>query len=350
MNETSSLLTGLIARIPAAPMFLTQLILGGRAPILSGNARVKLQLYRAGQKLAPISTAARGGVIMTHYGYDDIEVEAPLLAPMWDMTELTNTIAPGELSVVGPDGNVLTESTSTRKDRWRGLKLAEAVEMVRRRKEWMLSTQLTTGKIVLRGEGGYNVTIDLGWDNNTAITTAWDAEGGDPIEDIRALQDEASIAGIPMPNVLVLSPTAGQAFINNAKVASRLQANIGQLDPILDITRLPYPATRRIGYIREIDLMVYAYGAQYDNDGTMTPFIPAGTGVLFPSADVNSAMHANGAIHDTREDTWFSGEYYVREFSRPDGHADFLEVDARPVACLCEAESWYNLTGLTSAY
>lgn len=353
MDQVTQMLLAALVRIPKAPTFLTSLLFGGKTPIYSGNAQVAIQLYRAGHKLAPISTPARGGVIMTHYGYDDIVVEAPLMAPEWDMSELHNTPAPGELTMMGPDGNVRTVTTEDRLDRWRGLKMAEGLEMFDRRREWMVAKQLTTGQIALKGEGNYNVTIDIGWDNDVTVSTAWDASGADPFADIEAQQQDAIEAGVTAPNVLVLAPDAASAFMTNAKVKERLQFNAGYTDPIFNIERLPGTAARRIGYIRELDLMVYSYGARFadpENNGVMTPFIPSGTGVLVPSADINDGVVAYGAIYDDRFKSWFSGETYVREYSRSDGHAGFLQLNQRVVNCLTEAESWYNLKGLTTSY
>jgi hypothetical protein len=350
MNEISRLLLQAIIRIPKAPTFLTSLILGSRQPVLSGNTKVKIQLYKAGQKLAPISTPAKGGVIMTHYGYDDIDIEAPLLAPEWDMTELHNTAAPGELTMLGSNGDVQQVTTEDRAAIWKGLKMAEGIQMIARFREWMIATQLTTGQIVLTGAGGYNVTIDIGFDNNVSVTNAWDADAGDPISDLQELRYQAIALGLPAPNVLVLSTTAGAAFMNNAKVQERLKLAVGQMDPIFGLEPLPGVAATRIGYIREIDTMVYTYGATWDNNGVSTPFIPAGTGVYVPSAAINNVCYAQGAIYDARDKSWFSGDLYPREYSRGDGHAEFLQLNSRPVNCLTEAESWYNLEGLVTSY
>lgn len=351
MNETSKLLIGVMARIPGAPMLLRDLIIGQRQPTLSGNAKVALQMYRGGQKLAPITTTLHGGVIMTHTGYDELVVEAPLLAPLWDMSELLNTRAPGEAEAYTVDtaGNVVSNSTSDRLNTWRALRLAEGRAMVDRRVEWMLAQQLTTGTVVLQGQG-YNKTIDVGFDNTISDLTAWDDASADPISDLRTLRNEATNAGLPAPNVLVCSTDVAAVLMANAKFKAQMQLNVGYSDPILGIAPMNYPAAYRVGYIAEIDTMIYAYGAVYTNDaGASTKFIGSGRAVYFPSADRNAVCYANGAIYDARDNSWFSGQYYVREFSNDSGHANFLEVDARPVACLAEAESWYSLSGLVSA-
>ena len=345
----STLLTAVIKRIPRAPMFLYDLIVGNRSPVLSGNSKIRFQLFKAGKKLAPITTRTAGGVIMTHTGFTDWEMEAPLLGPMWDMSEAYETGAPGEDQWFSIDesGQAVQQTTANRVEAWRALRLAEGQEAIRRRIEWMLAQQLTTGSIVLTGRGGYSQTIDLGFDNTVSDLTAWDNASGDPIADLLTLRDEAANAGVPIPNVLVMASDTASAFVSNAKVKARLENNVSQLDPIFGQAPLNYPGAYRVGYIRELDVMAYAYGATYTSDaGATTSFIPTGRAVFFPSRERNEAMAAYGAIRDARDNRWYSGEYYVREFAGIDGHTEFLEVNSRPVACLCEVESWYSLSSL----
>lgn|GEM_PF-5764907 len=346
----STMLTALIRQIPPAPMFLFDLVIGNRVPTLSGNSTIRMQLYKGGSQLAPLTTRTVGGIIMTHIGYTEWDIEAPLLGPMWDMSRAYETMAMGEDQFqINDAGQAVAITTTDRVKLWKDLRLAEGKDMVRRRIEWMIAQQLTQGTINLTGRGGYAQSIDLDFDNNVDDLTAWDAEGSDPIEDLMTLRNESANAGVPIPNVLVMSPNTQSAFIKNANVKARLLNNVGQIDPIFGSKPLDYPAAYRIGYISEIDTMCYAYGATYTSDeGDSTPFIPSGMAVYFPSNQRNQVLYAYGAVRDARENAWFSEEFYVREFADISGHSEWLEINSRPVACMAEVDSWYSLSGLVT--
>jgi hypothetical protein len=351
MNDATRALIGAIMRIHGedTPPLLTRLALTGRPVIRAGNSQVEIELFKSGRKLAPISTPAAGGVIMTHTGYDKLVVETPLLAPKWDMTELGLLKAVGEVEVLRyTDGAVASVTTADRMTTWRGLRLREAVGMVRRRVEWMLAQQLVTGLITLEGEGGYRSTIDTNFTNTVQPQVSWDDPAATPITDLRAIQDAQAAEGLPISNHLVLNPDVAGVFTRNAEVLSSLMGNLG-MNAAIFADRRPSatdPLARYVCYIPELDLNVWSYGATYD-DGPSSPFyVPINTGVLFPDGARNTALMAYGAIRDSRSNAWIENEYYVREYSREDGHAEYLEVNSRPVACLCEVDSWASITAI----
>lgn len=350
--STTALLMGVFARIPRAGMLLRDLIIGSRTPTMSGNAKVRIQLYRAGQKLAPATTPAHGGVIMTHVGYEELEVEATYFAPAWDMTELADTRAPGEAEIVTLDmsGNVAQLTTADRVATWQDLKLREAREMMSKRMEWMLAKQLIDGTITIQGNGA-NTTIDVGFNNSITDPDPFDDSTVDPIDTLSALRDEAVALGVPVPNVLVVAPDVAAALRGNTKFRQTLLDYRGSNSPLFNNTVPLYPAATLLTYVPSIDTTIWQYGGTYahPDTGATTSFIPSGKAAYFPSADRNSAFYAHGSIWDTRNNTWYAVEAYPREWEGGEGRTKFFGLDSRFVCGLAEAESWYSLSNLLTA-
>lgn len=321
-----------VQRIPRASRFLRNMIFGPRPAIFSDTSKVTVDYYKGGRKLAPIVHRNIGGKMVDKIGFTSTDFEAPLSAPrdIYNEKDLEKRL-PGE-----PDYSGV--GIQDRMASYLALKVFDFTQMLERLEEWMVATQLVTGKLTLVGEG-YSDEIDLTHTNKFTPTTPWNDAAGDPIADLSAWKIAVGEASGVMPNVCVMAGDVFATFMANAKVqAAYDKRNImpGMLQPEMT----PDGEVISVGYIPSIDMWLYVYSAAYDLAGTSTKYIPADTLVLFPSFDRNSFQMYYGACWDADLDQSFRVDRYPRFFTDPAANAKFFELQSRPLPILREVASW----------
>lgn len=213
--------------------------------------------------------------------------------------------------------------------------LADQVDMLKRRQEWMAAQALVTGKLTVSGEGFPTSVIDFGRDASLTVVKAgtglWDAAAtvANPTDDVRLWQTMVlKISGARVTD-LVFTNTPYNALIKddevkNAILNTSIRANDEArliLGPLADMgaVLMGYWGTYR----------VWLYNDWFvDDDNVEQPMIPDGT-VLAVSSQMNGTR-AYGAIKDPAF-AYGAMAYAPKSWLQQDPAQRFLMLQSAPV-------------------
>lgn len=239
-----------------------------------------------GKKVAPFVAPSVGGMIIERGGFTTDKFEPPLIAPARNLTiDDLNKRGFGEavFSNVKPEQR---KTLLTLRD------LQELDRMTTRREEIMAAETMIDSKCVMKHitdasspatspeekviqfyTGGVNPNV-------YTPTVGWDDSGAKILQDINAMARMLTDKGLPAEE-LIVSGDVADAIINDATLQKLLDSrrmNLGGIEPL----ELPAGAAH-IGTLNVYGKMIkiIAYTETYENDeGTITPYIPAGTVIL----------------------------------------------------------------------
>lgn len=305
------------------------------------DQQVTIDLEKGGKRLAAFCSPDVGGKIVAEHGFSTREItpayikEKTILKPRKSFKrrigeQIGGAIAPGDRSVAR-----LVES------------LNEKIEAIHSRKEWMASTILQTGKLIIQGPGYPRVELDYKRDASLTIVLAndkkWGTAGADILGDIERFTSAVVKAGggVITDIVMTIGPWllafADEKFQKALDNRSYEGAKIA-VGPNMDESLVAYK-----GYIGNVRIWVYEdYYEILDDDGEVEsrePFLADGYIVGFGSRIDGRQYH--GAIMD--EDAGLqSMEYFGKSWTEKDPSARVLLVQSSPVVAPLRADNTFS--------
>ncbi len=241
--------------------------------------------YKDGnRKLAPFVAPRKGGLTIMRDGYYMERYEPPFIAPRRILTI-------DELSKRGFGEALYTTLTPEQRENVMIMNdIEELGELITRREEAMVAETMLTNACIMKHYADDMKTVYdekkimfYEGDSNPATytpTTKWGEVGAKILEDIYAMAMSLIERGLSASD-LIVAPDVAQILLNDETIQKLLDIrnyNLGSITPMA----LPTGVTRLCMLnIYGIDITVFVYAEQYENDeGELTPFIPAGTVIL----------------------------------------------------------------------
>jgi hypothetical protein len=221
--------------------------------------------------------------------------------------------------------------------------LADQIEMLQRRQEWMAAQVLRTGAVTVSGDLYDTVSVSFGRDAALTVVkpggSKWTDAGVNPLKDLADYAQLVFRKSGAMPVDVVMDPDAWAVFKEHAKVESRLasQRALGQLPTMMQGAKVESGGTL-MGTIDNFN--IWAYADWYiDDAGVEQPMLPSGT-VLVGSAGQLEGYRAYGAIKE--EKAGLQGmPYFPKSWINEDPAVRYLLMQSaplvvpyRPDACL----------------
>lgn len=239
-----------------------------------------------GKKAAPFVAPSVGGMIIERSGFTTDKFEPPLIAP-------ARSLSIDDLKKRGFGEAVFSNvSPEQRKTLLTLRDLQELDQMTTRREEIMAAETMINSKCVMKHitdasspatspdekviqfyTGGSNPNVYV-------PSVGWEASGAKILQDIYAMSQMLTNKGLPAEE-LIVSGDVADAIINDPtlqKLLDNSRMNLGGIAPLT----LPAGASH-IGTLNVFGKMIkiIAYTETYEDDeGTITPYIPAGTVIL----------------------------------------------------------------------
>lgn len=224
--------------------------------------------------------------------------------------------------------------------------LADHVQMIRNRLEWMACEVLRTGSVTISGEGYQTVSLDFGRDPAHTVALAggalWSAGTATISDNLTDWSLLIAKNGGSAAEDVVMDPDAFKAFISSEEVAGKIDKRN------LTDNQIAGGAAKYKGltYKGEFDgFRIWVYQDWYENDaGTKVPFLPSGT-VLMPGRDM-LGVQAFGAIRDPHAG-YRAIPFYPRSWLSDDPGQRMLMTQSAPVVYMQRPNATFAATVLS---
>jgi len=309
---------------------------------------VDIDIDKGKRKLAAFVRPTSQGKMVEKRGWTTKTIEAPYIKEKVDITAidlLTRQI--GQTIYMGG------KTPAQRAEEELAKNLDYLRERIVRREEWMASSLLQSGKVVLDGEyEGMEVDFTMAADHLFVPALEWDDAGSDPISNLRTWCTKIAQDSGLNPTIVVMGSDAVNEFINNEKVQklmNMLKLNMGEIKPADLPNGAAFYGTLSVG---GATLDVYSYNEWYtDAAGDLQPILDPKKVVLGnPNARTSRGYGAILDIEsagDNQISRTYSTQYFAKSWIEPDPSARFLLVQSAPVVCLHQADAFGCATVLT---
>lgn len=317
----------------------------------SDTDTLDVDIIKGGRKLAPFCSPLAEGRVIPGTGFTVNTIKPGYIKPKRPTTAADLlTRLPGQTIYSG--GQTIEQRAQIKL----GQDLADLMDTIDRREEWMAASALDLGTITMtiKGEtGDKSVVVDFGMDSTHKVTLTgtdlWADAGSDPLAKLASIaQIIRKDSGIS-PNVLVLGSDAAAAFINNAKVQKLLDlraVDVGEVKPM----ELPQGVTY-VGRIRYPGLFVdvYAYDEWYEAEstGTLTPMVPAKKAWLGSTRSANRTQYAVIQDIEAIEGGQAAVSRFPKSWVTKDPAVRWLMVQAAPLPTMKQPDAFASITVLS---
>ena len=318
----------------------------GRTPRVFGTEAVDVDIIKGKRRLAPFVNPSREGVVIEKRGF-----RTRTYAPAYIKPKMVTTAAdifkrsPGShiYSVnAGPAAQAAIEV---------GRNLAEMLETIVRREEWMAATSLTTGKCLVIGEGVHDEVDFLMNSTHLPVlsgTDLWtDHANALPLTNLktwkRLLSKDSGIA----PSICLMGLTALDNFLKceeligtdggGKNLFDMRRVDMGEIRPEL----LPNGVTY-YGRLRELGLDIYTYEEWYvdDDSDIEMPMMPANK-VLLGSPQAR-CERLYGAIRDL--EALAAVARFPKSWTTPDPSERWIMVQSAPLMAPLQIDAFLCAT------
>lgn len=291
-----------------------------------GTEAVDVDIVKGKRKLAPFVSPLHEGKVVKREGYSTETFKPPYVKPK-RTTRAQNFLQrqPGEAVYAG------SLSPQERAARELGKDLSDLRESIIRREEWMAAQALTTGKVIVSGEG-VEAEVDFGMDPSHLVTLSgtdlWTDAAGTPLTDLRAWKRMcAQDSGMTADRVILGASVVDPFYARVKADLDTRRIDLGMIKP----EQLPDGVTY-IGYLNDPGVDLFTYDEWYLDDlGVEQPMVPVDA-VIMGSTRART-VRAYGAIQDVDAigAGLFEAQYFPKSWVQQDPSARFVMVQSAPL-------------------
>lgn len=258
---------------------------------------VDVDIVKGKRRLAPFVSPLAEGKVVERLGFSTSTIKPGYIKPKMPTTaaDLLKR-QPGEVLYSG--GMTVEQRAQTQL----GKDLAELMDQIDRREEWMAAQALNAGAIVMKIKGetaDKSVTLDFAMDATHKVTLSgtdlWsDTTNSDPIADLTTWAQRCRKDSGISPTTVVMGSDACAAFIKHPavqKVMDMRAVDMGQINP----QQLP-DGVSYVGRVKAPGLFVdvYSYDEWYIDEDTATegPMVPANKVWMGSTRTANAKLNA----------------------------------------------------------
>jgi hypothetical protein len=314
--------------------------------------KVLIDIVKGGEKMAPFVAPRINGSIDTRQGYNTNELTAPRIAPKRILT--------GEdLAKRQPGDNIFT--TRSPQEIAASILVQDLTDLddqITRTEEWfsaqvMLGSAFDIDLVDEKGnKSGGTFNVDYGFENVAEVKTGekWGTkvDGKITVADIDIIsqiegwvEDYIIKQSTATPDIAVLDPDAGKAFVNNSYVKDlltlRAQSGFRQ-EPTYKGQGVTF-----LGVFTKYNLEFYTYSNFVKTDSDAKQLLPSGTVIVGQSAQGTLAY---GAVMQKESGTWM--KYLEKRVPRyvvnDEDETDVIKLTSRPLPYQKDVNSYVVAT------
>lgn len=313
----------------------------------SDTESLDIDIVKGGRKMAPFVSPIAEGRIIPGTGFTTQTLKPGYIKPKKVTTaqDLLNRL-PGQIVY---SGNQTVEDRAQIK---LGQDLAELMDTIDRREEWMAASALDLGTITMKIKSetaDKTVIVDFQMSATHKVTLAgndlWDNALSTPLAKLASLAQVARKDSGLSPDVLVLGTDAANAFIGNANVLKYLDlraVDMGEIKP----AELPAGVTY-VGRLRYPGLFVdvYCYDEWFEHEDTavLTPMVPVKKAWLCSTRSVNRTQYAVIQDIEAIEGGQAAVARFPKSWITKDPAVRWLMVQAAPLPTLKQPDAFMSI-------
>ena len=228
--------------------------------------------------------------------------------------------------------------------------LRELKDFIDRRKEWIISKVLTSGKFVANvytdADSYYEEEFDYGHTLQENITKKWTADNAEtstPIDDLQAMAERVAAGCGKYPTIVVMGAEALKGFLASKQVKDYFDNrnyNFGSLAPSITSTQVQY-----IGRLFRPNVEIYTYAEGYidEKTGELNKFIPDNK-VIIACKELFSMKYGAVTQLENGEFNTYMGELVPKYDAIDSENVTTLTLTSRPVPVAFDVDAWGILT------
>lgn len=314
-------------------------------PDFMKTEKALIDIVKGGVKAAVFVAPRVNGVLETRNGYTTNEITTPRLAPKRVLT--------GEdLEKRQPGDNIYT--TKSPEQVAAEMLMKDLIEMD---KEITLSEEWLCAKVLLgaafdikeydeAGNEAGTFNVDFGFTNKVSVASGkkWTEEIVNPIEMIEEwIESKILTKSASTPDIILLDPNAGKAFVNNpfVKAIIQLRAQAGTYQE----TQYKGRGVTSYGKFTKYGIEVVSYSNIVDMEGTSEQLLPSGTCII---AQTGTGTMTYGAVTQKENGKWMKYmEKRVPKYSVDDEkEIDTERLTSRPLPWIKDIDSYVVASGV----
>lgn len=220
--------------------------------------------------------------------------------------------------------------------------LADMRDQVKRREEWMLAQQLTTGAVTCTGDG-ISATLTLPMlathelVQTDLVANGWDQSGTKKLRDLRELSRVVSQDSGLAADMVIMGETAFNLFFEDTAIQTLLDNRRINITEGGEVTSFgPSVGARFHGRVAGLDL--FTYDEWFIDPDTLVegPMIPDKKIVVASRA--LRGVRKYGAIEDM--DALVAADYFPKAWSVPDPSVMFNQVQSAPLPLIVQVNGF----------
>ena len=306
-----------------------------------------VDIIKGGRKLAPFCSPLAEGKVVTGAGFTTQTLKPGYIKPKRATTAADLlTRSPGSIVYAGG------ETIEQRAQKKLGADLADLMDTIDRREEWMAASALDLGAITMKIKGetaDQSVLVDFQMSGTHKITLTstdlWSDAASDPLAKLASIASTIRKDSGISPDILVLCSDAAGAFVANAKVQKymdMLKVDVGQINPrelpqgVTYICSLRYPG---------LFIDVYAYDEWYEHEdtGVLTPMVPLKKAWLGSTRSANRTQYAVIQDIEAIEGGQAAVSRFPKSWVTKDPAVRWLMVQAAPLPTLKQPDAFASI-------
>lgn len=344
--DTRTMLAALEQRKPPRTFLLDTFFKNSN---VSNSEYVDIDIMKGKRRLAPFVNPRLEGKVIEKRGYKTYSYKPPYIKPKM-VTTAENILKRN----MGQHIYAPNQGPAQKAAEQLGKDLREMDEMITRREEWMAAQILTTGKVVVKGDG-VDDEIDFLMDTThlpTLTGTAlWsDSTNSRPIDNLRTWRRLISKDSGIVPTDVIMASNVLEAFLECDQIIGSTggrkglfdlrRINIGQIDPRTLPNGVIY-----YGTITELGLDLWTYDEWYVDewdDETEKSMVPDGK-VIMGSPNART-QRQYGAIQDL--DATAAVARFPKSWTEKDPPARFVMLQSAPLPSMHQVDAFLCATVL----
>lgn len=314
---------------------------------------VDIDIVKGKRRMAPFCSPLSEGKLVENLGFSTSTIKPGYIKP-FKITTAADLLkrTPGQTLYAG--GQTIEQRAAIKL----GADLADLMDMIDRREEWMAAQALDTGVItmIIKGESAdKTVAVDFLMSATHKVTLAgtdlWNDPESDPIGD---LQDWASKirqdSGIN-PTKVVMGSAAASAFINNPNITGpkgildNRRVEMGQINPQMLPNGVAY-----IGHISApmLDVDLYTYEEWYldETTGLEVAMVPTNKVWMGSPQTANRTLYAVIQDMEAIEEGSAAVKRFPKSWVPKNPSARHLMVQSAPLVALLQPDAFVSASVL----